>query len=199
MRICITLDDVIRAKTAQIGKIYKKYVNTDIDLEALEFNTTDYADIFGFESLSEYQDFLYNLYSYEIFAEAGTTEKLIDKKFNLWHMKITEDSEYDEPVDVFIANPFEFNNSIGYTCFFLSKIATRIREIYFPMNSSTIWDKCDVLITAEPKLLENKPEGKIAIKIEMPYNKECQSDYTYSKLSEFLDDNNIIEKLIDKE
>ena len=67
------------------------------------------------------------------------------------------------------------------------------------MNSSPIWDKCDVLITAEPKLLENKPEGKIAIKIEMPYNKECQSDYTYSKLSEFLDDNNIIEKLINKE
>lgn len=199
MRICITLDDVIRAKTAQIGKIYKKYVNSDIDLDALEFNTTDYADIFGFDSLREYQDFLYNLYSYEIFAEASTTEKLVDKKFNLWHMKVTEDGDYDEPVEVFIANPFEFNNSIGYTCFFLSKIATRIREFYFPMDSSTIWDKCDVLVTAEPKLLENKPEGKIAVKIEMPYNKECPCDHTYGKFSEFLDDNNIINKLVNKE
>ena len=198
MRICITLDDVIRAKTKQIGDIYKKYINKDIDLDALDFSTKEYENVFGFNDKNEYNDFLYNLYSYEIFAEANTVERLLDKKLNLWHMKVTEDDEYDEPITLILANPFEFNNSIGYTCFFLSKIATRVREVYFPSNSVDIWDKCDVLITAEPKLLDSKPDGKKAIRIEMPYNKNCKYDYSYEKLSAFLDDNKIIEKLIEK-
>jgi len=198
MRICITLDDVIRAKTKQIGDIYKKYINKDIDLDALDFSTKEYENVFGFNDKNEYNDFLYNLYSYEIFAEANTVERLLDKKLNLWHMKITEDDEYDEPITLILANPFEFNNSIGYTCFFLSKIATRVREVYFPSNSVDIWDKCDVLITAEPKLLDSKPEGKKTIRIEMPYNKNSKYDYSYEKLSAFLDDNKIIEKLIEK-
>lgn len=198
MRICITLDDVIRAKTKQIGDIYKKYINKDIDLDALDFSTKEYENVFGFNDKNEYNDFLYNLYSYEIFAEANTVERLLDKKLNLWHMKVTEDDEYDEPITLILANPFEFNNSIGYTCFFLSKIATRVREVYFPSNSVDIWDKCDVLITAEPKLLDSKPDGKKAIRIEMPYNKNSKYDYSYEKLSAFLDDNKIIEKLIEK-
>lgn len=198
MKICITLDDVIRAKTTQIGKIYQKYINKDIDLDALDFSSGNYADIFGFGGKNEYDDFLYNLYSYEIFAEASTTERLIDKTLNLWHMNVNEYDDEDEHIDVMLANTMEFNNSIGYTYFFLSKIATRIREIYLPSNSLDIWDKCDVLITADNKLLDNKPEDKIAIKIEMSYNKECSADYTYEKLSAFLEDKEIIKKLTKK-
>ena len=73
-----------------------------------------------------------------------------------------------------------------------------MREIYLPMDSSTIWDKCDVLVTATPNLISNKPDGKIVVKIEMPYNKDIESDYSYQKLSDFLNDNEIIEKLINK-
>ena len=32
MTICFTLDDVIRAKTAQIGNVYRKYIDSSIDL-----------------------------------------------------------------------------------------------------------------------------------------------------------------------
>ena len=71
-------------------------------------------------------------------------------------------------------------------------MATRIRNIFFPADSSEIWDRCDVLITADPGLLNNKPEGKTSIKIENDYNKACEADYTYGSLAEFLQDKEII-------
>lgn len=185
MRICITLDDVIRAKTLQFGKIYKKYIDPEIDLDSLDLSSGDLQEIFGFESKENFNDFLYKDYAFEIFAEATTTDKMVDKKLNLWHLSL-EDREED--VELIIANPREFNFSIGYTCFFLSKIAPHTREIYFPKNTLDIWDKCDVLITADKALLENKPEGKTSIKIEMPYNEGINANFTYSSLMEMLND-----------
>lgn len=195
MRICITLDDVIRAKTVQIGKIYQKHVNPEIDLDSLDFSTDDYTKVFGFEDEEEYKTFLYTDYPFEIFAEATVTEKMIDKNLNLWHIKQSQNDDFDEPIELIIANPFEYNASIGFTYFFLSKIATRVREIYLPSTALDIWDKCDVLITATPRLLKNKPEGKKVIKIETDYNKDITSDYTYEHLSDFLNDETIINKL----
>lgn len=198
MKICITLDDVLRAKTKQFGKYYKKVKDPDIDLDELELTTDDLCELFKFENEKEYAKFLYNDFPFEIFGEAPVMESMLDKRLNLWLMKVTEDDEYDENIDVIIANPFEYNTSIGNTCFFLSKIATRVRKFIFPSYSSEIWDSCDVLITASTKLLNNKPQGKIAVKIEMPYNKDCESDYTYEKLDGFLSDDKIIEELIEK-
>lgn len=194
MKICFTLDDVIRAKTVQIGKIYKRNINGDIDLDALDFSTNDYQEIFSFKTKADWQKFLYSDYAYEIFGEAPVTTKGVDKEFNLWLIGL---QDIDDDIEVSLANPFEFNASIGFTCFFLSKIATRVRELYFPMNSSEIWDKCDVLVTADPKLIEEKPEGKICVKINMPYNKDLEADYSFDSLSDALKENNILKKLID--
>ena len=180
MKICFTLDDVIRAKTVQIGKIYKRNINGDIDLDALDFSTNDYQEIFSFKTKADWQKFLYSDYAYEIFGEAPVTTKGVDKEFNLWLIGL---QDIDEEIEVSLANPFEFNASIGFTCFFLSKIASRVRELYFPVDSSEIWDKCDVLVTADPKLIEEKPEGKICVKINMPYNKDLNSDYSFDSLS----------------
>lgn len=199
MRICITLDDVIRAKTKQIGKIYQKHINPEIDLDSLEFTTDNFTKIFGFETEQDYKEFLYIDYPFEIFGEATVVDKMLDKNLNLWHIKQTQNDDYDEPIELILANPFEYNASIGFTYFFLSKIATRVREIYLPKTSAEIWDKCDVLITATPALIKNKPEGKILIKINTDYNKELESDYSYDKLNDFLSDETIIEKLMTKE
>lgn len=192
MRINITLDDVIRAKTKQFGKMYQKGKDPNIDLTTLEVNTKDLSKVFPFANKKEYQDFLYKDYPFEIFAEAPVVEKSLDKKLNLWHI----DLDNNEPdIELSLSNPFEFNASIGFTYFFLSQIGTRVREVYFPKDSSKIWDICDVLVTADPDLIKGKPEGKIAIKIETPYNKDVEADYTYEYLSAFLDDTEIIGKL----
>lgn len=198
MKICFTLDDVIRAKTRQIGKMYQKYVNNDIDLDSLDLENQSLSEALGFEGISEYRDFLYKDYAFEVFGEAPCVERMLDKKLNLWHIEVNN-ADYAKNVQVMLANPREFNASIGFTYFFLSQIATRIREVFFPLDYVEIWDRCDVLVTADKYLLEAKPEGKIAIKIETDYNKGCEADYTYESLSKFLDDKEIVKTLCEKE
>ena len=197
MKICFTLDDVIRAKTRQFGKILAKSRGLEEDAYAdVEISTNNLGKVFAFESTTDYQEFLYKDYPFEVFAEAPVMERMLDKRFNLWTLDI-ENKEGCEDIEFMLANPFEFNASIGYTCFFLSQIATRIREFYFPKNSSDIWNKCDVLVTADPKLLAEKPEGKKSVKIEAPYNKDSEADLTYESLSKLIEDEEFTEKLRD--
>ena len=194
MKICFTLDDVIRAKTQQTGKMYQKYINPEIKLEEMDLENQTLSEALGFDSITEYRKFLYEDYAFEIFAEAPVVERMLDKKLNLWHIDVSH-RDFTKPVEVMLANPREFNASIGFTYFFLSQIGTRIREVFFPLDYVEIWNKCDVLVTADPYLLEAKPDDKIAIKIETDYNKNSESDYTYSSLSAFLDDKEIFAKL----
>ena len=60
-----------------------------------------------------------------------------------------------------------------------------------------IWDRCDVLITANPELIDNKPEGKKVIKIRTEYNTENKADYDYRDISQFMSEINNTEKLLD--
>lgn len=190
MKICITLDDVIRAKTAQFGKIYKKFVDNDIDLDSLDISSGNLSSIFKFGSDGEYNKFLYEDYAFDIFAEAPVVEKMLDKNLNLWMLK-------NNDVDFMLGNTMEFNASIGFTYFFLSQIATRVREVCLPTNSSTLWDKCDVIVTADNRLIKSKPDGKVCVKIETEYNKDNSSDFTYDSLSSLISDDEFISKLKD--
>lgn len=198
MRLTFTLDDVLRNKTVQFGKIYKKYIDPDIDLESLDFSTNNYEKIFNFESKKEYEKFLYEDFVFEIFAEASACEKTLDKKLNLWLIEQENNDELEDELKVAITNPMEFNASIGYTYFFLSKMATRVREVFFPVDSAEIWERSDVLVTADPKLIQSKPEGKTVIKIENDYNRKLTADYTFNSLSDFLLDKEIIVNLTKK-
>lgn len=198
MKICITLDDVIRAKTRQFGKILAKSKGEKEDsLSEIEINTNNLCEVFGFESREKYNEFLYKDYPFEVFAEAPVMEKMLDKKLNLWMLGI-QNREGCEDVKFVIANPYEFNASIGFTCFFLSQIATRVREFHFPADSSDIWKYCDVLITADPKLLSEKPEGKKSVKIEAPYNKDSEADFCYESLMKLIEDEEFTKAVIEQ-
>lgn len=196
MKIAISLDDVIRAKSQSILKAYNK-LNKEFDIDSVNLDNNNFKNVLGFSTDKEYNQFLYEDYVFEIFGEAEVTEKMVDKKLNLWYIDLNNNEELSEKIDLMLVNPFEFNASIGFTHFFLSKIATRIRETFFPTNSVEIYEKCDVLITADPKLLKNKPINKIVVKIETGYNKEEESDFTYKTLTDFLEDKEIINKLIE--
>ena len=196
MRICITLDDVLRAKTYQFGKIYKKNIDPDVELENLDLSSGDFQKIFGFKNKKEYEKFLYDDCAFEIFGEAPECDKMLSKNLNLWQLRLEDDDEISEPVELLLSNTREFNQSLGFTYFFLSKLATRIRKVFFPKDYMEIWDACDVLITADPKLLSNKPEGKTSIKIVTDYNKDCECDYQYNSMLDFLNDNEIIHKVL---
>ena len=64
------------------------------------------------------------------------------------------------------------------------------------MGNDKIWDKCDILITANPDLLDSKPEGKKTVRIEKDYNKESKYDATYESLTDFFSERINTEKLI---
>lgn len=198
IKIGITLDDVLRAKTFQFGKIYKKYRDENVELDKINITSGNLAKAFGFNSNSEYIKFLYEDYPFEIFGEAGMVEKNLDKDLNLWHLSINDDDEIDDEIQLILMNPREFNASIGYTYFFLSKMATRIREVYFPEDYMSIWDKCDILITADKKLLEQKPNGKKSVKINTAYNENVKSDFDYDSMMELIKDENFLKNVINK-
>ena len=50
-----------------------------------------------------------------------------------------------------------------------------------------MWNSVDILLTANPDLLLNKPSNKIVIKYETEFNKNIESEYTIKSLSEFED------------
>jgi hypothetical protein len=73
------------------------------------------------------------------------------------------------------------------TLFFLSKYGTEVDEVVFynKKNLKKMWSKFDVIVTANPDLLECKPKNKISIKVESSYNTDSVSDYTINNLEGF--------------
>lgn len=187
MRLTFTLDEVFRAKIKQFGLIYRKYIDKNIALEDLDFSSGDLEKVFNFKSKEDFNKFLYQDYAFEVFGEATTPEKAVDKKFNLWHLAMLDNPDVCK-IELALSNPYEFNNSIGFSYFFISKIATRIRKVFFPTDWADIWEQSDVLVTADPNLLRNKPEGKISVKIITDCNADIPADVEYDGLEALLDD-----------
>jgi hypothetical protein len=48
-----------------------------------------------------------------------------------------------------------------------------------------MWDQIDILLTADPILLLEKPEGKLVVKFNTSYNKQIDTDLEINSLSEF--------------
>jgi hypothetical protein len=74
------------------------------------------------------------------------------------------------------------------TYFFLSKTIAKVNNIKFVRTEEEYWGHVDILITANPIILDNKPEDKISIKQIYSYNKDCESDYTINGFDEVVED-----------
>ena len=198
MKIAIDLNDVIRDYSNNFIKYYIEGYNHTFDLDDFELWSNQMDAVFPFSSKNAYNNFVYNDYAFELFGKCGVCTRKLETELNDWTEKTLKDIDIDEPIEVMFVSPKEYGLSIGNTYFFLSKIGTKIREVYFPTDSLTVWDKCDILITANPELLELKPEGKTSIKIKTEYNNESGADYTFKDLSTFLTNNEITENLINE-
>lgn len=198
MKIAIDLNDVVRDFTYNFILYYVKGYNHQYDVDELTEWTNDMQSLLPFKTPRAYEKFVYEDYPFEIFGKCPTCTKKLTEQLNEWTENTIRDVDTDEPIDVMFVSPMEYGASIGNTYFFISKLGTKIREVYLPSDSNTIWDRCDVLITANPDLLNNKPEGKTTIKVNKDYNSNCEADYSYETLSMFLTDEDIIEKLLEK-
>lgn len=198
MKIAIDLNDVVRDFSTNFLKYYCERYNHEFDLDDFEYWTNDMTALFPFASVNAYLNFTYSEYAYELFGKCNTCEPSLVSHFGNWAENIVPNMDLDEPVELMVVSPKEYGLSIGATLFFLSKIGCPVREIYFPNEAMTIWDKCDALVTANPELLNNKPEGKIGIKIKKEYNKGTKSEYEYSRFTDFLMDEDVIKKMVEK-
>jgi hypothetical protein len=81
----------------------------------------------------------------------------------------------------------EIGKSKPSSLFFLSKFGCLIEKVLFysEITKNNMWNDVDVLLTANPTLLLEKPKDKIVVKFTTNYNKHIESEYEVSSLSEF--------------
>lgn len=200
MKIAIDINDVLRDYTRQFKLQYQKFIDPYFDIEDEDITTLNFSEVFPFDSEEDYKKFKYIDNAYEIFARAEAVDKMLPYKFNDWVQNTMRDFDDEDIPEIMLVSPFEANLSIQATLLFLSTFGARVREIYFPVDSQTVWDKCDILITANPIYFENIPEGKTVIKINTTYNKDCETEYSFNSMMDLVnDEEEIIRKIIEKD
>ena len=186
--IAIDINDTLRDYTGQFIKIYNKVIDPSFDIDEDDVTSFDFSEVFPFHSRDDYNAFKYEDAPYEIYARAEPMERMLPYRLNDWIYITLRDVDEDKVPNVIMVSPFEANLTIQATLVFLSNNIARVREFYFPMDSATIWDRCDILITANPNLIANVPEGKTVIKINAPYNKEAEAKYVFDSLMDVIQD-----------
>ena len=191
MKIAIDLNDVIRDYSRNFVKYFKKGINHAFDEDDVDFYTNDMQILLPFKSEEQYRRFVYEDYPFELYGKCPAVEKNLPRDLNKW----IEFTLPEEDVEVMFVSPMECDLTIQSTFSFLAKIGSRVREVYFPIDSATVWDKCDVLITANPRFFASKTDGKLIVKINKEYNKDCVADKEYDRLNQIISDNKFLESL----
>jgi len=112
-------------------------------------------------------------------------------KFNMFLVGIEEEEEHTIEL---VSR--EYLKSIPSTLFFLSKLGCRATNIRFVKQYEEEWGDVDVLITANPIALKNKPSDKISVKINAPYNSDCQGDFELDSILDFIKDEALRTKIL---
>ena len=154
-----------------------------------EVSSLDLMRHFTFQNKDELYSFMYEEYTMELFGHAPSTEMT---SFN-----ILNDLYYElrDNYDLSIVSD-EIGRSKPATLFFLSKFGCLLEKVFFYSETTKkeMWDNIDILLTSNPTLLLEKPKDKIVVKFNTTYNKQIESDYEISSLSEF---KNTLENILD--
>lgn len=184
--IAIDLNDVIRDFTRKFILTYQKEVDGKLDVGMEDVKDFDFSKMFPFKNKREYERFRYEDYAYELHCMADLCEQKLPMRLNRWIETTIDD--LDEGVNIIIFSPLEVGMTIQATLAFLSRNMSRFREYYFPVDSQTIYDRADIVITANPNLIQNVPEGKRVVKISTSYNEGVEAELTYASLMDVIED-----------
>ena len=180
MKIGISTNEVLRDFIGQLVYTYDKYIGetnlTEDDVTSFNLN-----EHFKFDDINKLNSFLYLEAPLEIFGHADQMSDGLMNHFNNFIMDINDDGEHQVEL---VSR--EIDKSIPSTYFFLSKTSCRIGNIRFVKQNSEEWGDCDLLITANPIALENKPSGKISVKVKASYNKDVAADYEIDSILDFI-------------
>lgn len=208
MRIGIDVNGVLRNTISKFEQLYEKHLiektedefigqtyeldisgNTslvDVVDDRFEYkklsdvDSTDLEKHYSFKNSEELFSFMYEEYTMELFGHASSTEMTTFNMLNDLYFELR--NEYKLLV---VSN--EIGKSKPSTLFFLSKFGCLIEKFLFfsEVTKNDMWNEVDILLTANPELLLEKPKGKIVIKFDTIYNKHIESDMVISSLSDF--------------
>ena len=177
MRIAIDVDGVLRDTYEKIEQIYQKFFIDELELVDEDFkfeikkpyDTNDYKNHFMFKNEEEYYGFIYVEFAMQIFGHSPSTELSTFQDLNGVYKNLKDDFKF-----VLISN--QVGKTKPATLFFISKFGCEIDRIIFynKLNEDEIWNEFDVLLTANPDLL-NQNHNKTLIKFETTYNSNINS------------------------
>lgn len=197
--LAIDINDTIRDNLYQFRKMYQKCIDPSFEIEIEDINDYDLYNVFPFENRDCYNEFKYIDCPFELYARAECCDKTLAMRLTDWLNNTLRDFEEEIIPNIMYVSPMEMGLTIQSTLGFLNRIGSRVREYYFPTDSITIWDRCDILITANPRLIENCPENKTVIVITTPYNKDIKTKYRFNTLLDVINDKDeTIIKLIEE-
>lgn len=197
LTIGVELNHVVRNINRQILKCYAKEFDPSMEWDELDDKVDVFDEYCKFKSKYEKSNFLYVDYPYEIFSCSSAMNKNLPRDINNWLSELT--NREDEEFRVIYYSLYEDALTIQSTFFFLSKIGTRVREVFFPKDVDEIWRHCDVVITANNEVLNSKPINKQTVKIIGNGNENSNSkgDMEYDSLISVIKDNNFLDKILE--
>jgi hypothetical protein len=189
-KIGVELNGVLRDTLNKIQQEYEKWYIENPFKEESEFNYKVISDLttlkiiehLSFKDEDELYNFLYKEHTMEIFGHAGSVENSSMMDFNDFYLNMRDEH------DILIVSD-EMGKSKPASLFFISKFGCLVETVKFYSETTinSMWDSVDVLLTANPQLLLNHPEGKIVIKFNTSYNSDINTEHSISKLKEFED------------
>lgn len=188
--VAISINEVLRDFLSQFIYTYDKYIEPT-KLESEEITDFDLSKTFNFSDTNRLNSFLYLESPLEIFGHADQMSDGLMNHFNHFLMDIKDDGEHTIEL-----TSREADKSIPSTYFFLSKTGCKSTNIRFEQNHKDEWGNSDVLITANPIALENKPSGKISVKVKSPYNKNVSADFEIDSILDFIKDEELRNKIL---
>ena len=189
MRFGIEINGVLRNTLGKIEQTYQKfYIDKTEGIEdedSFEYkittpiNSLELKNHFEFQSDEEVYSFLYEEFPMEIFGHSQSTEYTTFNDLNDIYVN------YRDYFDFLIVSD-EIGRSKPASLFFLSKFGCQLEKVKFYSNLTinSMWDEVDILLTSNPTLLLDYPDGKIIIKYETEYNKDIPCIHTISSIKE---------------
>jgi 5'(3')-deoxyribonucleotidase len=201
----ISLDGVLRDIHSQFDIIYRKFfINNDSLVKAddnfsylvseqtdtneerikelitakinLPVTTYDLMNHYHFDSKEDFDNF-FQTYAFEVFGMASQFPRAFDSANRL--------QAFGKGTDLFdTVLLVKGKDKIAQSTYhFLGKSGCKIENVRHVDTDAEKWNYCDVLIDDSPESFENKPDGKISIKISKEYNAYSTADYSFDNIS----------------
>jgi len=180
------IDEFVEEKTSSFNEETEEFTeeviedNFKYELDLPVKSLDNLEEHFKFKSKDDLFNFFYIDFPMQIFGHAPSISA---NTFNIVN-EIYEDLRDEH--DLLIVSD-EIQKSKPATLFFLSKYGSLIEKIKFYSNITidSMWDEVDILITANPNHIIDRPSNKTVIKYKTTYNEKIDSEYTIDSIEDF--------------